>query len=61
MNTIHCCPYCGGSYYQELYHMSTLLAWTPIYKDGLPMNSDPNKKLVCCQCLSCGKQFSFEK
>ena len=61
MDIIHCCPYCGESYYKELYSISTCLAWTPIYKDGVLMNSNPNRTTVCCECLNCGKQFSFEE
>lgn len=61
INGIHTCPHCGKSYYRELYSMCTALAWTPVYKDGVLMNSNPNRTTTCCECLNCGKQFSFEE
>lgn len=60
MDVIHCCPHCGESYYAELYSTDTCLAWTPIYKDGVLMNSNSNRTTTYCECLNCGKQFSFE-
>lgn len=61
MDVIHLCPHCGESYYRELYFTCTALAWTPVYKDGVFMNSNPNHGTVHCECLNCGKQFSFEE
>lgn len=55
----HCCPHCGKSYYREMYSTTTCMAWTPIYKDGVLMNNNPNKSTVHCQCLNCNKGFSF--
>lgn len=58
---IHYCPHCGKSYYAEQYSDRTLLGWTPIYKDGVLMNHDPNVTTTYCLCLSCGKSFSFKE
>ena len=61
MDVIHYCPHCGESYYSEQYFIRTLLGWTPIYKDGVLMNYDPNVTTTYCICLSCGKGFSFKE
>lgn len=57
---IHRCPHCGESYYRENYSTTTCMAWYPVYKDGVLMNSDPNKTTVHCTCINCGKDFSYE-
>ena len=36
------CPNCGESYYRENYSTTTCLGWTPIYKNGVLMNENPN-------------------
>lgn len=59
VSIINCCPHCGASYYQEMYSTTTCMAWTPIYKDGVLMNSNPNKSTVHCHCINCGKHFSY--
>ena len=51
------CPLCGESYYQHLYSTSTLMHWTPVYKDGVLINRNPNKRTDYCHCLNCGKDF----
>ena len=53
------CPYCGESYYSENYSTSTCLGWTPVYKNGVLMNENPNTTTTHCTCLSCGKSFSY--
>lgn len=53
------CPYCGESYYQENYSTCTCLGWTPIYKNGVLMNENPNTTSTYCTCLNCGKSFSY--
>lgn len=58
-NTVKC-PHCGESYYEELYSTSTLLGWTPVYKDGKLINSDPNIITTHCSCLSCNEKFSYK-
>ena len=54
------CPHCGDSYYRELYSVTTCLGWAPIYKDGVLMNENPNTKTSECQCISCGKMFTYK-
>lgn len=57
---IHLCPHCGESYYAERYSTTTALAWTPVYKDGMLMNENPNTTTTYCRCLNCGKDFSYK-
>lgn len=57
---IHCCQHCGKSYYMERYSTRTCIGWTPVYKDSVLMNSNPNVTTTYCQCLNCGKAFSFK-
>lgn len=54
------CPHCNESYYAERYRTTTCMAWTPIYKNGILINDDPNKTTVECYCLNCGKYFTYE-
>lgn len=61
MDVIHYCPHCGESYYSEQYSIRAPLGWTPIYKDGMLINHDPNVTTTYCICLNCGKDFSFEE
>lgn len=53
------CPHCGESYYSEHYSMTTALAWTPIYKDGKLISTNPNTTTTFCTCMNCGKDFSY--
>ena len=55
------CPYCDESYYQELYSTTTCLYSPRIYKDGELISKDPNTTRAVCQCLVCGKEFSYIK
>jgi hypothetical protein len=52
------CPKCGKSHYAYLYSTKTLLAWTPIYKDGKLVNKDPNTTTHHLKCQECGRQFT---
>lgn len=54
------CPYCGKSHYTEDYHTSTAMGWTPVVKDGVRYDNDPNTHTTHCTCLECGGQFSFD-
>ena len=54
-----CCPHCGVSYYQEHYSTTTAIAWTPIYKDGVLQNKNPNVMTTYCHCLHCDKDFTY--
>ena len=53
------CPHCGKSHYSEDYHTSTAMGWTPIVKDGVRYDEDPNIHTTYCTCLECGGEFSF--
>ena len=53
------CPHCGKSHYSEDYHTSTAMGWTPIVKDGVRYDEDPNIHTTHCTCLECGGEFSF--
>lgn len=53
------CPYCGESYYAENYRVSTSMWWTPIYKNGVLVNDNPNSSTVHCTCINCHKDFSY--
>ena len=54
------CPHCNESYYAERYSTSTCVGWTPIYKDGVLINENPNTTTVSCYCLNCGKDFTYK-
>lgn len=53
------CPNCGESYYKEEYSVTTCLGWTPIYKDGVLINEDPNTITTYCHCCNCGEHFAY--
>ena len=53
------CPYCGESYYQELYATTTAVYYPPIYKNGVNINPDRNQSATTCRCLNCGKEFIY--
>jgi hypothetical protein len=55
------CPYCGESYYTELYSVSTAMYYPPIYKDGVNINPDRNKTNTLCMCLNCNKEFNYSR
>ena len=58
MNNIKC-PKCGESYYMEKYTISTAMYCPPVYKNGVNINPDRNISTIVCQCVNCGKEFSF--
>ena len=62
IDTLHSivCPHCYVSHYQELYSTTTAIAWTPIYKNGVLQNSNPNVTTTYCRCLNCGKEFDHK-
>lgn len=51
------CPKCGKSHFQYLYSTRTLLAWTPVYKDGKLVNKDPNTTTNYLKCNECGHKW----
>lgn len=53
------CPICGESYYQENYSTTTCIGWTPIFKNGVLMNENPNDTITYCTCCNCGHNFSY--
>ena len=53
------CPHCGKSHYRENYMTSTLIGWSPIVKDGVRNDHNPNTITTHCTCLECGKEFSI--
>ena len=58
---INKCPYCGESYYQELYSTTTCVYSPAIYKDGELISKSPSTIRSVCRCLNCGKEFSHTK
>ena len=52
------CPKCGKSHYAYLYSTTTLLGWTPIYKDGKLISKDPNVTTNYLECMECGHHFT---
>lgn len=58
-NNIVKCPYCGESYYTELYSTTTSMYFPPIYKNGVNVNPDRNKITTHCRCLKCKNNFSY--
>lgn len=55
------CPHCGESYYMENYSTRTLAYYPPIYKNGVNINPDRNTTTAYCTCMSCGKDFTYER
>lgn len=53
------CPYCGESYYTELYSTSTAVYYPPVYKNGVNINPDMNTSTTTCKCLNCHKEFTI--
>ena len=53
------CPYCNESYYQELHRTMTCVYSPVIYKDGEIISKIPDTIRVVCNCLRCGKDFSY--
>jgi DNA-directed RNA polymerase subunit RPC12/RpoP len=53
------CPHCGESYYAENYSVTTALAWTPVFKNGMLINENPNTTVPDRTCGACGKPFSY--
>ena len=53
------CQYCDESYYQVLYKTTTCVYSPIIYKNGELISKIPNTVRLVCNCLSCGKDFSY--
>ena len=52
------CPYCGDDFYRYDYSESTMVYYPPIYKNGINVNPDQNKKTSYYTCFNCGKRFT---
>jgi len=59
--SFYICPHCGKSDYNELYSISTCVAWQPHYVNGVLVNTNPNSITTYCRCNSCGKEFNSEE
>lgn len=55
------CPDCGKSHYQDRGSVTTCIGRSPIYKDGVLVNKDPNRTTHTYHCLECNKDFSETK
>ena len=53
------CPRCEESYYTEHYSTTTAMYWTPIYKNGVLINENPNTTTTYCTCCNCGNSFYY--
>ena len=53
------CPNCGESHYQYHYSTTTAMGWIQEYKDGIPVNSNPNISTSYCTCCECGHDFYY--
>ena len=51
------CPYCGESYYEEMYSEMTTAYYPPIYKDEVNINPDRNTTTTKYLCNKCGEIF----
>ena len=62
IDTLHSivCPHCHVSHYQVLHETTTAIAWTPIYKNGVLQNKNPNVTTTYCRCLYCGEEFNYK-
>lgn len=55
------CPNCGESHYAYHYSTTTAMGWTPIYKDGIEENGNPNISTSYCTCCECGHDFYYKE
>ena len=53
------CPNCGESHYQYHYSTTTAMGWIQEYKNGEPVNSNPNISTSYCTCCECGHDFYY--
>ena len=51
------CPYCGQSHYSVETSQTTLVNYTPVYKDEVLVDRDNNITTKSCHCSSCDKDF----
>ena len=57
---IHACPWCGSTYYMELWR-GNAEAWhyPMIWRDGVLENKDFIRFNVTCHCCECNKDFFY--
>ena len=53
------CPNCGESHYQYHYSTTTAMGWIQEYKNGEPVNGNPNISTSYCTCCKCGHDFYY--
>ena len=53
------CPNCGESHYITHYSTTTALGWVQEYKDGIPINNNPNVSTTYCTCCECHHDFFY--
>ena len=53
------CPYCNESYYKVMCKTTSCALSPIIYKDGELISKVPNDTRFVCNCLNCGKDFSY--
>lgn len=56
---MHLCPHCNKSHYRVRYCTTTCLATSEVWKDGVCEYHNPNTTTTTCECLECGKEFSY--
>lgn len=54
------CPHCGERYFSIDNTMTTLLGWTPVYKNGQLINKNPNHITYICHCKNCDEHFAWK-
>ena len=53
------CPNCSASHYQLHYSTTTAIGWIQEYKNGEPVNNNPNISTSYCTCCECGHDFYY--
>lgn len=50
---------CSHRRYMERYTTVTAMYFPPIYENGININPDKNITTHVCECLECGRVFSY--
>ena len=53
------CPFCGKNHFSDTAGTSTLMYFSPIWKDGVNINPDRNATQFIRTCLVCGVSLSI--
>lgn len=51
------CPECSKSHYSVGSSTTTLMSYTPVYKDGVLLNKNPNVSSTELHCEECGHRW----